>query len=145
MSSAGWWSKEARGGTEAEVVALALLIVRGCDVDEAADRAVRSWCDCVIADSPGYIDGEPWTSPRSWRGERQALINQFKACIKPPSPGISIEVKCGVVCALAKQFETIFVAPPKRCRDPLRSRNCTWVFVRTLGRKGGRDKGNTTP
>ena len=84
MSSAGWWSKEARGGTEAEVVALALLIVRGCDVDEAADRAVRSWCDCVIADSPGYIDGEPWTSPRSWRGERQALINQFKACIKPP-------------------------------------------------------------
>ena len=112
MSSAGWWSKEARGGTEAEVVALALLIVRGCDVDEAADRAVRSWCDCAIADSPGYIDGEPWTSPRSWRGERQTLINQFKACIKPPSPGISIEVKRGVVCALAKQFETILVAPP---------------------------------
>ena len=112
MSSAGWWSKEARGGTEAEVVALALLIVRGCDVDEAADRAVRSWCDCAIADSPGYIGGEPWTSPRSWRGERQTLINQFKACIKPPSPGISIEVKRGVVCALAKQFETILVAPP---------------------------------
>ena len=32
---------EARGGTEAEVLSLALLVVCGCDVDDAADRAVR--------------------------------------------------------------------------------------------------------
>jgi hypothetical protein len=40
-------------------LSLALLVVRGCDVDDAADRAVRQWCDGVIADSPGYVDGAP--------------------------------------------------------------------------------------
>ena len=112
VSSAAWWSTEARGGTEAEVLSLALLVVRGCDVDDAADRAVRQWCDGVIADSPGYVDGAPWTSPRSWQGERRALVAQFRACVKPPPPGLSIEMKRGVMCALALKFESILVAPP---------------------------------
>ena len=103
---------EVRGGTEAEVLSLALLVVCGCDVDDAADRAVQSWCGGVIADSPGYLDGAPWTSPLSWRGTRQALAPQFKAWIKPPPPGISIELKRGIMCALALQFETTLVAPP---------------------------------
>ena len=112
VSSAAWWSTEARGGTEAEVLSLALLVVCGCDVDDTADRAVRQWCDGVIVDSPGYLDGAPWTSPRSWRGERRALVAQFKAWVKPPPPGISIELKRGIMYALALQFESILVAPP---------------------------------
>ena len=93
-------------------VACALLVVRGCDVDDAADRAVRQWCDGVIADSPGYVDGAPWTSPRSWQGERRAPVAQFRACVKPPPPGLSTEMKRGVMCALALKFESILVAPP---------------------------------
>ena len=94
------------------MLSLALLVVCGCDVDDTADRAVRQWCDGVIADSPGYLDGAPWTSPRSWRGERRALVAQFKAWVKPPPPGISIELKRGIMYALALQFESILVAPP---------------------------------
>ena len=66
-----WYSKQQRGGTDAEVLALALLIVRWND--GVSDSAVRTWCDAVVKDSPTYADGLPWHSPGSWREERRTV------------------------------------------------------------------------
>ena len=44
-----WYSKDQRGGTHHEALALALLVARWRGGD---DVGVRKWCDAVIADAP---------------------------------------------------------------------------------------------
>ena len=103
-----WYDAALRGGTDAETLALALLVARGCG---DADGAVRAWCDAVVADSPSYVDGELWRSPSSWRRERQSVPAAFKRLL-----GQTTEVqRRGVMCALALHDGpcALSVAPPE--------------------------------
>ena len=80
-SQPDWYSKEQRGGTDLETLALALLVARWLD-DDGCDTRVRKWRDAVISDAPSYTDGALWRAPESWHLSRRMVPAAFTPLVR---------------------------------------------------------------
>ena len=88
-----WWDKAECGGTHAEVLVLALLVVR-----DEVDAELSKWVTDVLADADGYVDGAPWEPPESWRLDRRHIPKAFDWLVE----GVTLPIAQGVAHAVAQ-------------------------------------------